>query len=110
MQSINIGASCLNDMSFKRWMPYHFRHAFLREHEFCFVPLNRSYQLLGGSGHKIIDANEFADSHGIVFWTDPRKIKNVWHNRDDLYLYSDALDSRNTYGQRLEELMRYRIK
>jgi hypothetical protein len=97
---------------FRVWMPYTFIPITVpgvRKH--VYLPVNRNYKPLGiGTARNLggadVDYNKY-ESHFLRFTSDPHKFKDIFVGRSPLYLYSGTPREGDSYGARLQELMRH---
>ena len=101
----------------EHWFFYHMPYLYEPLHHPNFrnvyLPLNRLYKPLGVLHKNHVDYTDYMQTHAIHFRSDPRTFRNIWHNVGDdggLYLYSDELDSRVGYFDRLELLFQRPMK
>jgi hypothetical protein len=85
-------------------MPYQFVKVESRRHRHLYLPLNRNYKPLGQISAEHVRHEDYT-AQAVIFQSDPHRIRNVWTDPEQLYLYNDAPSSRSDYFARYEKLL-----
>jgi hypothetical protein len=91
---------------FRQWMPYCLVSMGGPGH--LWLPLNRSYKPLGMTPQDGWVRYEEHGAKAMLFARDPRELRDVWVDttgRTMLFLYTDAPQTREDYGARLQRMM-----
>jgi hypothetical protein len=89
-------------------MPYHFQKLEDARFRHVYLPLNRHYRPIGeAEGRPDFKA---CPDRCIVFDSDPHHFEDVWSDPIGLYLYSDAIETKRDYGERLNRLFSQRMR
>ncbi len=97
------------DNPFRYFMPYCYQRINTGDFEHVYMPTNREYLPIGCMTEDWGVLEDYLD-RAVVFSSDPHNFKDVWYNRERLYLYGDSVESRETYLERFDKLLSHPMR